>query len=145
MCRCQVCNRAAVALVATGPRRGALQGHVESGLSVVVEWPYHSERAGTPRRATNPLTGGHRPKKRLLRQVSPPGARGTVADQPRRYWCTYQQHCVSAGSGVTGARTSGVAGMPDPAAVLPGRLCSNLYNQTRKLIARGESDAIISL
>ena len=31
------------------------------------------------------------------------------------------------------------------AAVLPGRLCSSLHNQTRKLIARGESDAIISL
>ena len=30
-------------------------------------------------------------------------------------------------------------------AVLPGRLCSSLCNQTRKLIARGESDAIISL
>ena len=35
--------------------------------------------AAPPRRATNPQTGGRRPKKRLLRQVSPPGARGTVA------------------------------------------------------------------
>ena len=114
MCRCQVCNKAAVALVATGPRRGALEGHVESGLSVVVEWRYHSERAGTPRRATNPKTGGHRPKKRLLRQVHPPDARCPMADQPRRYWCTYQQHCGNAGPGVTGARTSGIAGMPGP-------------------------------
>ena len=62
-------------------------------------------------RATVQRNGGHQPKKRLLRQVSPPGAQGTVADQPRRYWCTYQQHCVSAGSGVTGARTSGIAGI----------------------------------
>ena len=79
MCRCQVCNRTAVAMVATGPRRGALFRHVESGLSVVVEWRFHSRQAGTTRRATNPQTGGRRPKKRLLRQVSPPGARGTVA------------------------------------------------------------------
>ena len=69
---------------------------------------------GHPRRATNPLTGGHRPKKRLLRQVHPPDARGTMADQPRRYWCTYQRHCGDAGAGVTGARTSGIAGMPGP-------------------------------
>ena len=70
--------------------------------------------AGTPRRATNPKTGGHRPKKRLLRQVHPPDARCPMADQPRRYWCTYQQHCGNAGPGVTGARTSGIAGMPGP-------------------------------
>ena len=81
---------------------------------MVVEWRYHSERAGTPRRATNPKTGGHRPKKRFLRQVHPPDARCTMADQPRRYWCTYQQHCGNAGPGVTGARTSGIAGMPGP-------------------------------
>ena len=37
-----------------------------------------------------------------------------MADQPRRYWCKYQQHCGNAGSGVTGARTSGIAGMPGP-------------------------------
>ena len=33
------------------------------------EWLYHSRQAGTPRRATNPKTGGHRPEKRPLRQV----------------------------------------------------------------------------
>ena len=69
-------------------------------------------------------TGGHLPQgdqpsdwrapSPLLRQVHPPDARCTMADQPRRYWCTYQQHHVSAGSGVTGARTSGIAGMPGP-------------------------------
>ena len=75
---------------------------------MVVEWRYHSERAGTPR------TGGHRPKKPLLRQVHPPDARCPMADQPRRYWCTYQQHCGNAGPGVTGARTSGIVGMPGP-------------------------------
>ena len=31
--------------------------HVESGLSVVVEWRHHSNQAGTPRRATNPQSG----------------------------------------------------------------------------------------
>ena len=46
---------------------------------MVVEWRFHSRQAGTTRRATNPQTGGRGPKKRLLRQVSPPGARGTVA------------------------------------------------------------------
>ena len=80
MCRCQVCNRTAVAPVATGPRRVALWRHnAESRLSVVVEWWFHSRQTGTSRRATNPQTGGRRPKKRFLRQVSPPGARGTVA------------------------------------------------------------------
>ena len=69
-------------------------------------------------------TGGHLPQgdqpsdwrapSPLVRQVHPPDARCTMADQPRRYWCTYQQHYVSAGSGVTGARTSGIAGMPGP-------------------------------
>ena len=44
----------------------------------------------------------------------PPDARCTMADQPRRCWCTYQQHCGNAGSGVIGARTSGIAGMPGP-------------------------------
>ena len=42
-CRCQAFNRTAVALVATGPRQ------VASGLSVVVEWQFHSRQAGTPR------------------------------------------------------------------------------------------------
>ena len=46
---------------------------------MVVEWRFHSRQAGTTRKAANPQTGGRRPKKRLLRQVSPPGARGTVA------------------------------------------------------------------
>ena len=76
---------------------GRFKHDVESGLSVVVEWRFHSRQAGTTRRATNPQSGGHRPKKRLLRQVSPPGARGTVADGPSRYWCTYQRRCGNAG------------------------------------------------
>ena len=101
MCRCQLCNKTAVASVRAG---GRFKSHVESGLSVVVEWRHHSEQAGTPRRAT----------KRLLRQVQTPDPRGTMADQPRRYWCTYQQHCGNAGSGITGACTSGIAGMPGP-------------------------------
>ena len=97
MCRCLACNRTAVALVATGLRRVALKHHVESGLSVVVEWRFHSRQAGTTRKASNPQTGGRRPKKRLLRQVSAPGARGAVADGPSRYWCTYQRRCGNAG------------------------------------------------
>ena len=59
--------------------------------------PGHSDQAGNPRRATNPLIGGHRPKKRLLRQVSPPGSRGTVADGPSRCQCTYQRCFGNAG------------------------------------------------
>ena len=45
--------------------RWRFKHHVESGLSVVVEWRHHSNQAGNPRRATNPQSGGHRPKKRL--------------------------------------------------------------------------------
>ena len=63
----------------------------------MVEWRFHSRQAGSTHRATNPQTGGRRPKKRLLRQVSPPGARGTVADGPSRYWCTYKRRCGNAG------------------------------------------------
>ena len=49
-------------------------GHAPKGGSEAAgaaEWQYHSRQAGTPRRATNPKTGGHRPEKRPLRQVPP--------------------------------------------------------------------------
>ena len=78
---------------------------------MVVEWRFHSRQAGTPRRATNPQTGGRRPKKRLLRQVSPPVARGTVADGPSRYWCTYWRRCGNDKAGTPRGRPSqGTAG-----------------------------------
>ena len=75
-----------MAPVATGPRQVALSHHhVESGLSVVVEWRHHSEQAGTSRKATNPLSGGHRPKKRrwLISHVVT-GARTKRAGNPSR-------------------------------------------------------------
>ena len=100
---CQVCNWAAVASVATGPHHVVLQHHVESRLSVVVEWRHHSNQAGTPRRATNPQSGGHRPKKRLRRH-------GTMADGPRRHWCAYQRRCGNAGSLVSTHRRAPPAG-----------------------------------
>ena len=72
-------------------------------LSVVVEWRHHSNQAGTPRRATNPQSGGHRPKKRLRRH-------GTMADGPRRHWCAYQRRCGNAGSLVSTHRRAPPAG-----------------------------------
>ena len=103
MCLCQVCNWAAVASVATGPHHVVLQHHVESRLSVVVEWRHHSNQAGTPCRATNPQSGGRRPKKRLRRH-------GTMADGPRRHWCAYQRRCGNAGSLVSTHRRAPPAG-----------------------------------
>ena len=103
MCRCQVCNWAVVASVATGLHHVVLQHRVESRLSVVVEWRHHSNQAGTPCRATNPQSGGHRPKKRLRRH-------GTMADGPRRHWCAYQRRCGNAGSLVSTHRRAPPAG-----------------------------------
>ena len=99
MCRCQVCNKTAVASVATGPRwEGAFFATLRAGFSWWSSGGATRNRRAPPRRATNPLTGRHRAKNRLLRQVHPPDARGTMADQPRRYWCTYQRHCGNAGA-----------------------------------------------
>ena len=70
---------------------------------MAVEWRHHSNQAGTPRRATNPQSGGHRPKKRLRRH-------GTMADGPRRHWCTYQRRCGNAGSLVSTHRRAPPAG-----------------------------------
>ena len=77
MCRCQVCNRTAVARVRAGERFNnttlrAGSPWWSSGSST------RDKRAPPAGRPTHKLAGAD-PRNGLLRQVSPPGARGTVA------------------------------------------------------------------
>ena len=88
---------------------------------MVVEWRHHSNQAGTPRRATNPQSGGHRPKKRLRRH-------GTVADGPRRHWCAYQRRCGNAGSLVSTHRRAPPAGdRPEERRAPTQRLAGDIF------------------